>query len=58
MDTQRYDDYPHPRSPFSPWLLAAAAGIVLATATVSAAYGTDSHDFVARQAAVHGKQAL
>jgi hypothetical protein len=58
MHTQHYDEYPRPRSPFSPWLLVAVAGIVLGAATVSAAFGTDSGDFVPRQQAVHGQQAL
>ena len=58
MNTQHYDEYPRPRSPFSPWLLAAVAGIVLGAATVSAAFSTDSRDFALRQQAVHGQQAL
>jgi hypothetical protein len=58
MNSHHYDEYPRPRSPFSPWLLAAVAGIVLGAATVSAALSTDSRDFAPRQQAVHGQQAL
>jgi hypothetical protein len=58
MDTRHYDDYPHPRSPFSPWLLVALTGIVLTAVTISSTFTADSRDFIARHQAVHAQQAL
>jgi hypothetical protein len=58
MDSPRYEEYPRPRSPFTPWLLVAFAGVVIAAASVATAVTTDSRDFVARQQAAHGNQAL
>jgi hypothetical protein len=58
MDSSRYEEYPRPRSPFTPWLLVACAGIVIAVASVGTAFTTDSRDFIARQQAAHGEHAL
>jgi hypothetical protein len=58
MDSSRYEHYPRPRSPFTPWLLVAAAGLVIAAASIGTALTADSRDLVARQQAAHGEQAL
>lgn len=58
MDSPRYEEYPRPRSPFTPWLLVAFAGIVIAAASVGTAVTTDSRDLVARQQAAHVEHAL
>jgi hypothetical protein len=58
MNSQHYDEYPRPRSPFSPWLLVALTAVVLVIAGVSENYTPDSHDFVARQQSMHGSRAL
>ena len=35
----RYDDYPHPRSPFAPWILAAFSAAIFSAVTLASAIG-------------------
>lgn len=61
MDSPLYDlyeEYPRARSPFTPWLLIAFAGVVIAAASIATAVTTDSRDLVALHQAAHGEHAL